>query len=265
MSEQDTREQLEADVHQYANPSGYKNTLGASWEKKMLSFLDRQAAITKRECYESEAWRLGITRDAIECGETVGIFGREYVPADLADEQQVIKNAENYKLADDSKPQIIVTGEKHKSADKPDSREQLEDDALDLASRIWHRGCYYGEGNCDIKSAAWDENDVIAMLNRQAAITERELCGRCSPYATAKDYMDTIDSLTAERDELQAAIDAMGNGQFYAMYEELRGEVDNLRKRNDNQADTIGRLREKFDAALDDLARAVEDKRSHPF
>ena len=45
----DTREQLEADVHQYANPGGYKNTLGASWEKKMLSFLDRQAAIDRKE------------------------------------------------------------------------------------------------------------------------------------------------------------------------------------------------------------------------
>lgn len=49
MSERDTREQLEADVHQYANPGGYKNTLGASWEKKMLSFLDRQAAIDRKE------------------------------------------------------------------------------------------------------------------------------------------------------------------------------------------------------------------------
>ena len=74
-----------------------------------------------------------------------------------------------------------------------------------------------------------------------------------------------MDELTAERDELQAAIDAIGNGQMYAMYKELRTEVDNLRKRNDNQADTIGRLRAEFDAALDDLARAVEDKRSHPF
>lgn len=46
----DSREKLEADVHQYANPSGCKGTLGACWEKEMLSFLDRQAAITRREC-----------------------------------------------------------------------------------------------------------------------------------------------------------------------------------------------------------------------
>lgn len=48
----DTREKLEADVHQYANPSSCKNTLGSCWEKKMLSFLDRQAAITEREIKE---------------------------------------------------------------------------------------------------------------------------------------------------------------------------------------------------------------------
>jgi polyhydroxyalkanoate synthesis regulator phasin len=42
---------------------------------------------------------------------------------------------------------------------------------------------------------------AMRLLDRQASITERELCDRCSPYATAKDYLDTIDSLTAERDE----------------------------------------------------------------
>ena len=51
----DTREKLEADVRQYANPGDYKNTLGASWEKKMLSFLDRQAAITERE--QTDKWQ----------------------------------------------------------------------------------------------------------------------------------------------------------------------------------------------------------------
>ena len=48
--EQDTREKLEGDVRQYANPGDYKNTLGSYWEKKILSFLDRQAAITTAEC-----------------------------------------------------------------------------------------------------------------------------------------------------------------------------------------------------------------------
>lgn len=45
----DSREKLEADVRQYANPSGGTGTLGACWEKKMLEFLDRQAEITHAE------------------------------------------------------------------------------------------------------------------------------------------------------------------------------------------------------------------------
>ena len=163
-----------------------------------------------------------------------------------------------------------------------DTREKLEADIHKWTTRSW---------------VTVSHEKVIDWLNRQAAITrnierrmhdyildnlerendkliaernelkeqlriEREAAGICNGCH----YVDgVIAELTAERDELQAAIDAMGNGQFYAMYEEQRAEVDNLRKRNDNQADTIKRLRAEFDVALDDLARAVEDKRSHPF
>ena len=49
----DSREHLEADVREYANPTDAKGTLGASWERKMLGFLDRQAAITERECADT--------------------------------------------------------------------------------------------------------------------------------------------------------------------------------------------------------------------
>ena len=49
MTDQDTREKLEDDVHEYANPSNGVGTLGAYWERQMLEFLDRQAAITRRE------------------------------------------------------------------------------------------------------------------------------------------------------------------------------------------------------------------------
>lgn len=61
-AECDTREKLEADVRQYANPNGYKNTLGACWEKKMLSFLDRQAAITCADVFEDGKY------DCMTCG-----------------------------------------------------------------------------------------------------------------------------------------------------------------------------------------------------
>ena len=66
-----------------------------------------------------------------------------------------------------------------------DTREQLEADAMCDAKMLWNSA-----DECIIVIRGW--------LDRQAAITERELCSRCSPYATAKDYLDTIDKLTAE-------------------------------------------------------------------
>ena len=75
-----------------------------------------------------------------------------------------------------------------------DSRERLEADIRERADEFERFMC--GEGFINMPM-------ILGWLDRQASITERELCGRCSPYATAKDYLDTIDSLTAERDELR--------------------------------------------------------------
>ena len=51
-----------------------------------------------------------------------------------------------------------------------------------------------------------------------------------------------IAELTAERDELQAAIDAMGNGQMYAMYSEACAERDRLQRVVRTQADSFKAL-----------------------
>lgn len=93
MSEQDTREKLEADVRQYANPSGYKNTLGASWEKKMLSFLDRQAAITSAEwCWSNDALEEELTRKESEIAE---------LKAEVEKQRQRANDAERGVLSDE--------------------------------------------------------------------------------------------------------------------------------------------------------------------
>ena len=190
-----------------------------------------------------------------------------------ADEPQIIKNASYYNLADDSKPQIIATGEKHKSADKPDSREQLEDDALDLASRIWHRGCYYGEGNCDIKSAAWDENDVIAMLERQAAITERECMERATSERVGWDCAECAEGLRKRVDELTADAkrwaDAANGQRLVAMEQadkvcELTAERDRLQRVVKVQADSFQKLEREnreLQDACGELERTVKNLR----
>lgn len=51
-----------------------------------------------------------------------------------------------------------------------------------------------------------------------------------------------VDKLTAERDELQAAIGAMGNGQFYSMYKAKCEECEQLKKVVRTQADSFKKL-----------------------
>lgn len=113
-------------------------------------------------------------------------------------EPQVIKNAENYKLADDSKPQIIVTGEKHKSADKPDSRERLEADVRQILHSAYMLAWMHGYENRRGSSFEKLHVEFYNLLDRQAAITH-EL-----DNVWARAQQTRIAELTAERDELEA-------------------------------------------------------------
>lgn len=114
-----------------------------------------------------------------------------------------------------------------------DTRERLEADLNSLCLDCLGLG--WNAAN-DLKKA------IRKLLDRQAAITERELCARCTPYATTKDYLDTIDKLTTERDNLQAAIDAMNNGQFYSMYKAKCEECEQLKKVARTQAESFKKL-----------------------
>ena len=168
-----------------------------------------------------------------------------------ADEPQLIENAENYNLADDSEPQVIEIGEKYKSDDKPDSRERLEADVREWCATFptWNHAKEFRE-------------TVFSWLDRQSAITERELCGRCSPYATAKDYLDTIDSLTAERDELKAELAECEYelakcehdwGELLDEKYRLKAERDELRAQLDTMRDVAREFRDERDALRDKL------------
>lgn len=133
-----------------------------------------------------------------------------------------------------------------------DTRELLEADV---------RSEYYG-------GIAHEAEEIIGWLDRQAAITERELCTKCDwpSIATSPDFgmmariseqdrrivelteerdelLEKLDDaehtiggmedlnaeLTAQLDELQAAVDAMGYGQFWAIHREACKERDALR------------------------------------
>lgn len=87
-----------------------------------------------------------------------------------------------------------------------DSREKLEADAIQLAQNIWHQGQNYANGVREIRHIAWQERDIIELLDRQAAITERELCKQCDwPSLAAQPDLESqerIAELTAQVDEL---------------------------------------------------------------
>ena len=174
--------------------------------------------------------------------------------------EQIIKKAESYKQEDEQDSLIIS-----------DSREKLEDDALELASKIWHKGCYFGEGNGNLiscagmlKSCAWDENDVIALLDRQAAITEQEwLDGKTHIFGMTFDEVQglqaKVEELTAERDELKRRLE-MELGTMSGMeltIDSLTAERNRLQERNDRQGETIDKLK----AERDELSNAVDKLR----
>lgn len=85
---------------------------------------------------------------------------------------------------------------------------------------------------------------MLHWLNRQAAITAREYWHNCCQNHVDYDeeYKPAIDELTAERDKLQAAIDAMENGQFYAMYKAKCEECEQLKKVARTQAESFKKL-----------------------
>ena len=84
----------------------------------------------------------------------------------------------------------------------------------------------------------------------------------------AMEQANKVQELTAERDELQAAIDAMGNGQFYAMYRRAREERDALaakvdelnahwRKSNDGWAEANAEA-ERWRQKCDHMQRVID-------
>ena len=239
----DTREQLEADMERLI-----EDAMSYGWKQQprisadAIELLDRQAEITKGKCYESEAWRLGITRDAIECGETVGIFGREYVPADLAKELTAERDkwkaaylekrdtAEHwhhkYVLLQDRRDELTAEVEKQRqrandaergalSDDWYVARDRYEDDvaALTTDAKRW--------------ADAANAQRLVAMeqANKVQELTAERDEWRARAEQVQESYLDAKDS----RDNLQEAIDAMGNGQFYAMYRKVCAERDALK------------------------------------
>lgn len=211
-----------------------------------------------------------IRRDTVIIRNDGGYFGtalHEVMPYvasvcadDVPEQLQVIKNAESYKLADDSGPQVIAASEKHELAD---SRERLEADVREICwghafYRYDAQKRYLDERGLDVREDIVTTNYdghvlatvIMHLLDRQAAITERELCAKCEwPNLAAMpdleqqeriaeqdrrivEYAEQVDSLTAKRDELRRQLDITRDiaREFRDERDELQSIIDHMPK-----------------------------------
>ena len=102
-----------------------------------------------------------------------------------------------------------------KAGDGTDSREKLLEDANELAIDYWDRRRTWGDAN-GLKK------DVIALLDRQASITEREVKLR-ELYKFEKNHRDHVRSIEDVNQQL--------NGRIAELQEQVNGltaERDNL-------------------------------------
>ena len=172
-----------------------------------------------------------------------------------ADEPKIIQNAEKYKLADDSELKVITNAEKYKL----DTREKLEADI-----RAWHRDTPFAT-KPSVKT-------LLGWLDRQAEIIRAEVFADgeydCMTCGAKRELQEHVDSLTAERDALKervARFDSISNidgiANLLVQFEDLTAERDQL------QADLDAcRMREKaaedydFREAAERWEQAFEDK-----
>ena len=207
---QDEREKLEVDLKTllyefggYCSNSreGHTDNVDTFFDD-FVSLLDRQASITRLECAEEHRTRLSELHDLLDEAASE----RELLRAELTEYKHSHPDAPNQPISQYDARKTAETPETDTSKcdirDFDDSREKLLEDANALAIDYWDRKRTWGEAN-DLK------REVIALLDRQAAITERE-CTDCAEGMSA--YADSlcdplkerIAELTAERDQWRA-------------------------------------------------------------
>ena len=115
------------------------------------------------------------------------------------------------------------------NAGNADTREKLEADACTFVARAWEAGRNFEHRDLNTRSedVTWSSDELIDLLDRQAAITERELCRQCSwPSLAAMPDKEAYDRIG----ELQSKVDVLEieNSELcdeIAALDELRGEL----------------------------------------
>lgn len=222
----DTREKLEADIAMYY-------VIGIPSVNNIFEWLDRQAAITERECMSRDtSERVGW--DCAECAEGLG---KELdVRCDPLKERiaELTAELETYRKHAEQGERMIP-----QSKENGDTREKLEADI-----RAWHRDTPF--------ATKPSVQTLLGLLDRQAAITEREvehdlmLAGRMAVEVERK----RIAELTAERDQLQEQ-----HGRQVKTIERLTAERELYRDNMIAQTKRVAELTAERDELKERVAR----------
>jgi uncharacterized coiled-coil DUF342 family protein len=234
----DTREQLEADIlAHYKTPEEKLKTV--------REWLDRQAAITKRKCqYEIDA--VAYDRDYFR----KHVWQMNEFIAELTAERDALKeqiNRFNASKSEENAENDTSKGVLNNFDVQNDTREQLEADI-----RAWHRDTPF--------ATKPRVQTLLGWLDRQAAITEREIAERREEYGKlpcgGTDCMELVNELQAKRDELKERI------------AELTAEVEKHRKRaNDAERGVLSDewyvARDRYEDDIAELTSERDHFRKH--
>jgi hypothetical protein len=176
---------------------------------------------TKKQLREEAVERLKNTAHWLMCfyadGEAAYWYSgyqpeRESVGQSMLKDIELLTDDPN----DDSAPEKVVKGgAADVTTESCDSREKLEADALDFCTRLFEKGRLFAIGlvlsSCD---GSEQHDELIKLLDRQAAITEREAKCRVdfslitqTANAMFTDYQEQVAELQARVDELAAERD----------------------------------------------------------
>lgn len=227
----DSREKLETDImFEYLEFPGDQN--------RIFAYLDRQAAITERECMSRDtSERVGW--DCAECAEGLGkeLDARcDPLKERIAELTAELENCRKYaEQGERMKPQSKENG---------DTREKLEADI-----RAWCRDAPF--------ATKPSVQTLLGLLDRQAAITEREIYKREQFHEKTRDMFEQIetqgieiDSLIAERDGLRRALETQEHlaGRASRDYLRVLDRADKLQEQVNSLTAKCDRLSRDLDA-----------------
>lgn len=265
----DTREKLEADLEklrkQWKEYDGnFMRIYSYVAYSQIVELLDRQAAITERELCKKCEWPLLAAMPDREAYDRIA-----ELTAEVEKQRQRANDAERGVLSDEwyvardryEDDVAALTAERDKwraraeqvqesYLDAKDSRDKLTAELetyrkyADQGERMKPQSKENGDTREQLEA---DMYNTIAVLKANAALVGILTDGKQRGLAedigvNAWELEQLFKDLLAECDRLREAIDAMNNGQFYAMYRRACEERDELKREHERERQQMQRV-----------------------